>query len=277
MKAPNSRSYWITVTLILIVYGLFTLVPIAYLLVSAFKTQQQIYAGAASTFWFTPTLDSFRFIFETKPILAMLGNTLIVSVGSTVFSLFFGTIAAYALARFDFRGRDDLAFYILSIRMFPPIVAALPIFMIYNYLDMLDTRLGLIIAYTTFNLPFVVWMMTGFIKAVPLQLEEAAMIDGQSQLGAIRDILLPVLRPSLFAVSIFCLIFSWNEFLFALILTKSQAKTLPVAIPEFITWTEVGWNYVASAGVILVAPVLIFAFLAQKYMVRGMSMGAIKD
>ena len=207
----------------------------------------------------------------------MLGNTLIVSVGSTVFSLFFGTIAAYALARFDFRGRDDLAFYILSIRMFPPIVAALPIFMIYNYLDMLDTRLGLIIAYTTFNLPFVVWMMTGFIKAVPVQLEEAAMIDGQSQLGAIRDILLPVLRPSLFAVSIFCLIFSWNEFLFALILTKSQAKTLPVAIPEFITWTEVGWNYVASAGVILVAPVLIFAFLAQKYMVRGMSMGAIKD
>lgn len=277
MRAPKSRAYWGATWVILIVYGVFSLLPIAYLVVSSLKTQQQIYDGIGSTFWFTPTLDSFRFIFETKPILPMLFNTLVVSVGSTLFSLVFGTLAAYALARYRFRGRDDLAFYILSIRMFPPIVAALPIFMIFNHLNLLDTRLGLIIAYTSFNLPFVVWMMTGFIKSVPVQLEEAAMIDGQSQLGAIRDVLLPVLRPSILAVSIFCIIFSWNEFLFALILTKAKAKTLPVAIPEFITWTEVGWNYVAAAGVILVAPVLAFSFLAQKYMVRGMSMGAIKD
>lgn len=275
--APKSRFYWIACYTILAIYAVFTLLPIAYLVVSSFKTQPQIYAGISSTFWFTPTLDSYRFIFETKPILHMLVNTLIVSVGSTIFSLVFGTIAAYALARYKFRGRDDLAFYILSIRMFPPIVAALPIFMIFNSLNLLDTRIGLIIAYTSFNLPFVVWMMTGFIKAVPVQLEEAAMVDGQSQLGAIRDILIPVLRPSILAVAIFCIIFSWNEFLFALILTKSQAKTLPVAIPEFITWTEVGWNYVAAAGMVLVMPVLVFAFLAQRYMVRGMSMGAIKD
>ncbi len=275
--APKSRLYWIVCYFILALYGVFTLLPIAYLVVSSFKTQLQIYAGVSSTFWFTPTLESYRFIFETKPILHMLMNTLIVSVGSTVFSLVFGTIAAYALARYRFRGRDDLAFYILLIRMFPPIVAALPIFMIFNNLNLLDSKIGLIIAYTSFNLPFVVWMMTGFIKAVPVQLEEAAMVDGQSQLGAIRDILLPVLRPSILAVAIFCIIFSWNEFLFALILTKSQAKTLPVAIPEFITWTEVGWNYVAAAGMVLVMPVLIFSFLAQRYMVRGMSMGAIKD
>ena len=275
--APKSRAYWIACYAILAVYGLFTLLPIAYLVVSSFKTQQQIYAGVSTTFWFTPTLDSYRFIFDTKPILRMLGNTLVVSVGSTVFSLVVGTLAAYALARFRFRGRDDLAFYILSIRMFPPIVAALPIFMIFNNLNLLDSRIGLIIAYTSFNLPFVVWMMTGFIKAVPVQLEEAAMVDGQTQLGAIKDILIPVLWPSILAVAIFCIIFSWNEFLFALILTKSQAKTLPVAIPEFITWTEVGWNYVAAAGMVLVTPVLIFSFLAQRYMVRGMSMGAIKD
>ena len=275
--APKSRAYWIACYAILAVYGVFTLLPIAYLIVSSFKTQQQIYDGIASTFWFTPTLDSYRFIFETKPILQMLTNTAIVSVGSTLFSLVFGTIAAYGLARYNFRGRDDLAFYILSIRMFPPIVAALPIFMIFNSLNLLDSKIGLIIAYTSFNLPFVVWMMTGFIKSVPVQLEEAAMVDGQSQLGAIRDILIPVLRPSILAVGIFCIIFSWNEFLFALILTKSQAKTLPVAIPEFITWTEVGWNYVAAAGMVLVAPVLVFSFLAQRYMVRGMSMGAIKD
>lgn len=275
--APKSRLFWIVFYGILSVYALFTLLPIVYLLVSSLKTQQQIYDGIGSTFWFTPTLDSFRFIFETKPILELLKNTLIVSVGSTVFSLIFGTMAAYGLARYRFRGRDDLAFYILSIRMFPPIVAALPIFMIFNTLDLLDTKLGLIIAYTTFNLPFVVWMMTGFIKAVPVQMEESAMVDGQSQLGAIFDILIPILRPSLIAVGIFCIIFSWNEFLFALILTKSAAKTLPVVIPEFITWTEVGWNYVAAAGVVLVMPVLIFAFLAQRYMVRGMSMGAIKD
>lgn len=275
--APKSRLYWIVLYGLLSVYGVFTLLPIVYLVVSSFKTQQQIYAGIGTTFWFVPTLDSYRFIFETKPILSLLMNTLVVSVGSTIISLIFGTMAAYALARYRFRGRDDLAFYILSIRMFPPIVAALPIFIIFNSLHLLDSRIGLIIAYTTFNLPFVVWMMTGFIKAVPIQLEEAAMVDGQSQLRAIWDILIPVLRPSLIAVAIFCLIFSWNEFLFALILTKSAAKTLPVAIPEFITWTEVGWNYVAAAGVVLVMPVLIFAFLAQRYMVRGMSMGAIKD
>jgi len=275
--APKSRFYWIACYTILAIYAVFTLTPIAYLVVSSFKTQQQIYDGISSTFWFTPTLDSYRFIFETKPILSLLMNTLVVSVGSTIISLVFGTIAAYALARYKFRGRDDLAFYILSIRMFPPIVAALPIFIIFNNLNLLDSRIGLIIAYTSFNLPFVVWMMTGFIKAVPVQLEEAAMVDGQSQLGAIRSILIPVLRPSILAVAIFCIIFSWNEFLFALILTKSQAKTLPVAIPEFITWTEVGWNYVAAGGMVLVMPVLIFSFCAQRYMVRGMSMGAIKD
>jgi len=275
--APKSRFYWVACYTVLAIYAVFTLVPIAYLAVSSFKTQQQIYDGISSTFWFTPTLASYRFIFETKPILGLLVNTLVVSVGSTIISLVFGTIAAYALARYTFRGRDDLAFYILSIRMFPPIVAALPIFIIFNQLNLLDSRIGLIIAYTSFNLPFVVWMMTGFIKAVPVQLEEAAMVDGQSQLGAIRDILIPVLRPSILAVAIFCIIFSWNEFLFALILTKSQAKTLPVAIPEFITWTEVGWNYVAAGGMVLVMPVLIFSFCAQRYMVRGMSMGAIKD
>jgi len=275
--APKSRLYWIVCYVILGIYAVFTLLPITYLIVSSFKTQQQIYDGVGTTFWFAPTLDSYRFIFSTKPMLQMLGNTLIVSVGSTVISLAIGTLAAYALARFTFRGRDHLAFYILSIRMSPPIVAALPIFMIFNHLNLLDTKIGLIIAYTTFNLPFVIWMMTGFIKAVPVHLEEAAMVDGQSRLGAIRDILLPVLTPSILAVGIFCLIFSWNEFLFALILTKSQAKTLPVAIPEFITWTEVGWNYVAAAGMILVMPVLVFSFCAQRYMVRGMSMGAIKD
>jgi multiple sugar transport system permease protein len=275
--APKSRFYWFVCYSVLVIYAIFTLVPIAYLVVSSFKTQQQIYDGVASTFWFRPTLYSYHFIFETKPILHMLANTLIVSVGSTIFSLVFGTLGAYALARYRFTGRDDIAFYILSIRMFPPIVAALPIFMIFHTLNLLDTRIGLIIAYTSFNLPFVVWMMTGFIKAVPVQMEEAAMVDGRSQLGAIRDILLPVLRPSIFAVAIFCIIFSWNEFLFALILTKSQAKTLPVALPEFITWTEVGWNYVAAAGMILVTPVILFSFLAQRYMVRGMSMGAIKD
>jgi len=275
--AKKSRFYRGACYTIIALYALFTLLPIAYLVVSSFKTQQQIYDGVASTFWFSPTLYSYRFIFETKPILHMLTNTLIVSVGSTIVSLVFGTIAAYALARYRFRGRDDLAFYILSIRMFPPIVAALPIFIIFNHLDLLDSKIGLIIAYTSFNLPFVVWMMTGFIKTVPVQLEEAAMVDGQSQLGAIRDILIPVLRPSILAVAIFCIIFSWNEFLFALILTKSQGKTLPVGIPEFITWTEVGWNYVAAAGMVLVMPMLIFSFCVQRYMVRGMSMGAIKD
>jgi multiple sugar transport system permease protein len=252
-------------------------VPVAYLITTSFKNQAQVYAGMEKMFWFQPTLDSFNFIFTQQPIFKLLFNTAIISISSTIFSLIIGTVAAYALARYKIRGRDDIAFYILSIRMFPPIVAALPIFMIFSNLGLLDTRIGLILAYTTFNLPFVVWMMIGFIKAIPFELEEAARVDGQSQLRVIKDILLPLLIPSLTAVAIFCIIFSWNEFLFALILTKKAAKTLPVAIPEFITWTEVGWNYVAAAGTTLVTPVLIFTFLIQRYMVTGLSMGAVKD
>jgi multiple sugar transport system permease protein len=252
-------------------------VPVAYLITTSFKNQAQVYAGMEKMFWFHPTLDSFKFIFIQQPIFKLLFNTAIISISSTFFSLIIGTTAAYALARFKIRGRDDIAFYILSIRMFPPIVAALPIFMIFSKFGLLDTRIGLILAYTTFNLPFVVWMMIGFIKAIPFELEEAARVDGQSQLRVLKDILLPLLIPSLTAVSIFCIIFSWNEFLFSLILTKKAAKTLPVAIPEFITWTEVGWNYVAAAGTTLVTPVLIFTFLIQRYMVTGLSMGAVKD
>lgn len=149
--------------------------------------------------------------------------------------------------------------------------------LIFNSLNLLDSKIGLIIAYTSFNLPFVVWMMTGFIQVGSRS--AARGCNGRRSVAAGRHPRYPDTgaAPSILAVGIFCIIFSWNEFLFALILTKSQAKTLPVAIPEFITWTEVGWNYVAAAGMVLVAPVLVFSFLAQRYMVRGMSMGAIKD
>ncbi len=255
---------------------LFAVFPIAWMVATAFKHKTDVFS-APPKFFFTPTLDHFHYIFTEAPILHYLGNTVVVSVITTIFSVVIGVFAAYALARYQFRGKEDLAFYILSIRMFPPIAAAIPIFVIMKNLGLLDTRTALIIAYTTFNLPFVVWMLRDFIASLPHELEEAAMVDGKSRMGAFFGVTFPLLVPSLAAVSILCLIFSWNEFLFALVLSQRTAKTLALGLTEFMTWREIGWGNIFATATILVGPVVVFSFMVQKYLVRGLTMGAVRQ
>ncbi len=254
----------------------FAVFPIAWMVSTAFKHKEDIFSSPPK-FFFTPTMDNFYHIFTEAPIWHYLQNTIIISVITTIFSIIVGVFAAYALARFRFRGKEDLAFYILSIRMFPPIAAAIPIFVIMKNLGLLDTRVSLIIAYTTFNLPFVVWMLRDFIASLPHELEEAAMVDGKSRMGAFFGVTFPLLMPSLAAVSILCLIFSWNEFLFALVLSQRNAKTLALGLTEFMTWREIGWENIFATATILVGPVVLFSFLVQKYLVRGLTMGAVRQ
>jgi multiple sugar transport system permease protein len=243
---------------------------------TSFKSRLDIYVMPPK-FVFMPTVEAWVLAFTKKPLFYYFMNSALIAVGSTVISLVFGTLAAYALARFRIPGSKDISFFILSIRMFPPIAAAIPIFISMQSVGLLDTRMGLIGAYTVFNLPFVVWMMREFIMAMPVEIEEAAMVDGLTRMQAFRRILLPLLRPSLVAVAIFCVIFSWSEFLFAFLLTQTEAKTMPVSISEFITWREVTWEQVSAAGTALVLPVLVFSFFVQKYLVRGLSFGAVKE
>ena len=204
---------------------------------------------------------------------------MIVAVCSTFCALVIGTIAAYALARLKMPGglNRKLSLWILSTRMFPPIVTAVPLFLMMRDLHLLNTRLSLIILYTGFNLPFVVWMMRGFFVEVPRELEDAAMIDGDTRLGALRRVLLPLVAPGLAATAVFCLIISWNEFLFALVLTQTDAAmTLPVGIAGRVTQYEIKWGVMSAAAVVAMLPILIFAMAVQRYLVRGLSLGAVK-
>ena len=161
--------------------------------------------------------------------------------------------------------------------MFPAIVTAVPLFLMMRDLRLLNTKASLIIVYTAFNLPFVVWMMRGFFDEVPRDLEEAALVDGDSRMGALVRVVLPLVAPGLAATAVFCLIVSWNEFLFALVLTQTDASmTLPVGIAGRVTQYEIKWGVMSAAGAVAIVPILVFAMAMQKYLVRGLSLGAVK-
>jgi multiple sugar transport system permease protein len=256
-----------------------TLAPIYWMITISFKREVDQFAVPPRWLSFAPTLEHYLDAFVTRSFGQYLLNSLVVAASSTVCALVLVTLAAYSLARFRLPGNLDrkLALWILSTRMFPAIVTAVPLFLIMRDLRLVNTRLSLIIVYTAFNLPFVVWMMRGFFAEIPRDLEEAAMVDGDSRLGALRRIVLPLVTPGLAATAVFCLIVSWNEFLFALVLTQTDdAMTLPVGIAGRVTQYGIKWGVMSAAAVVAMVPILAFAMSVQKYLVRGLSLGAVK-
>ena len=251
------------------------LFPIAWLLLASVKTQIDAIA-LPPVWWFQPTLDNFRTIFGEERFLHFLANSLVVAVVSTLLSLLVGFPAAYALARYRFRLRNDIAFWVISTQMLPPIAVALPYLLLMKSLGLIDTKTGLVIAHLTFNLPFAVWLLQGFIREVPPELDEAATVDGASVLRVMRDVVAPLVKPGLLATSIFCIITSWNEFMFALFLAPFEAKTLPVASVGLISFGSIYWGQIGAAASVIVVPVFLFALAAQRYLVRGLSFGAVK-
>jgi multiple sugar transport system permease protein len=255
------------------------LLPVYWLVTISLKTEADQFAAPPRWIGFTPTLAHYADTFGARSFGRYLLTSAVLAVCSTVCAMVLGTLAAYALARFRWPRKLDtrLAGWILSTRMFPPIVTAVPLFLLMRDLRLLNTLPALIIAYTGFNLPFVVWMMRGFFQEIPRDLEEAAMVDGDSRLGALWRVVLPLAAPGLAATAVFCLIMAWNEFLFALVLTQTDAAmTLPVGIAGRVTQYEIKWGAMSAAGVVAMLPILVFALAVQRYLVRGLSLGAVK-
>ena len=255
--------------------ALFFAFPIFRMVTSSFKSEVDI--SAYPPVWsFAPTLANYAQLFtELNAWQALLNSALIVGL-STCLAMAAGTMAAYALARFDVKGKEFLAFEILSIRMLPPIVSVIPMFIIARQLGIFDTPWLLIAAYALSGLPFVVWVMRVFIQDIPQSIEEAAMIDGCSRFETFWRVTLPLLLPGLAATMVIVFMFAWNEFLLASMLTSQEAKTLPVIAANAIKPKAIAWGLASAAGVMMSLPVVVLVLLMQRYLVRGLTLGAVK-
>lgn len=203
-------------------------------------------------------------------------NSLIVAITSTLLAVSLGTITAYGFSRFKVKGEADLLFFILSTRMLPPIVVAIPMFLMYRAVGLNDTHIGLIILYTAFNVSFAVWLMKGFMDEIPKEYEEAALVDGYTRMQAFFKIVLPEAATGIAATAVFCFITAWNEYAFALILTNRRAQTAPPFIPSQVGTGLQDWTVIAAGTVLFLLPVAIFTFLLRNHLLRGMSFGAIR-
>jgi ABC-type glycerol-3-phosphate transport system permease component len=228
-------------------------------------------------FLWTPTLENYARVLQGADFLRCLQNSLVTTGGAVLLSICVGVPAAYAFARFPFRGRSAAFFALLLMRMLPPIAVLVPMFVLFNKLGLTDTRLSVVLAYTTFSLPLIVWIMRGFFEDLPRELEESAWIDGAGRATAFRVVVLPLVRPGLVAASILTLVQAWNDFLFAAVLTNDRTRTLPVLMAAYSGGdTGVDWGPMTATGVLVVVPVILFAFAAQRHLVAGLSSGAVK-
>jgi multiple sugar transport system permease protein len=203
-------------------------------------------------------------------------NSVVVGGGATVLAVILGTLAAYAFSRFKIRGESDLMFFILSMRMLPPIVVLIPIFLMFTYANLRESYLGITLLYITTGLPFVVWMMKGFFDEIPREYEEAAMTDGYSRIEAIWKIVLPEALPAMLATAVFVLITAWNEFVFVQLLNPSRATTVPPFLYAIIGYGQIEWGRMAATSVVFLLPVVIFTFLVRNHLLRGVTFGAVR-
>ena len=247
--------------------------PFLWLVQMSFRPNDDIFGYSLA---FLPTLEHYRALW-TGSFPGSFVNSIVVSLASTTLALLLGVPAAYALARARFRRGRQIALWILATRMAPPIAFTIPFFLAYRYAGLLDTQIGLIIVYLTFNLALVIWMMQGFFEGVPTALEEAAWIDGCGVWEAFLRVSLPLSAPGLAATAVLCFILSWNDFFYALILTRTNASTAPVAIVNFIQYTGWEWGRIAAAATLVMLPVVVFSLLVRNYLVRGLTAGGTKE
>ena len=240
--------------------------------------KSQADALAVPPVWvFTPTLSHYIDALFEHDVAHSLLNSLIVASSATFLSLLLGTPAAYALARFEFRGKEDLWFWFISNRMISPIVLALPVYILSRQTGLLNTRIVLVLIYLTFNLPIVVWICTDQFRSIPPDIEQSARLEGANQFDIFWRIYLPLGIPGVAVSAIFAFIFSWNELLYALVLITSQGlKTAPVVATNFMSGYELPWGKIMATGTVIVLPVTVFALLVSRHMVRGLTMGATK-
>jgi multiple sugar transport system permease protein len=252
-----------------------TLFPIYWIATASFKTELALYAKPPQ--WlFTPMLDNYTRVLTNIPFVQYLKNSLVIAIGTTIGSLVLGTLAGYGFARYRFRLSEAVRFLVLVMRMAPRVVLVVPYYLLMQRLGLLDTYTGLLIAYVSFALPFSIWLLIGFFVDVPLEVEEAAMIDGCSPLGVLLKIVIPIAAPGLVVAAIFAFLAAWNEFLFALILSGVEAKTLPVVIAGLNTDAGPLYGEMSAAAVMVMLPNILMTLALQRYLVRGLSLGAVK-
>ena len=284
-----SRRLRMTLTYtLLIVWTVICLFPIYWLVITSIKQPIAVFQGPKYFPWvdFKLTLDAWKFLLTgptSRQVIRSWTNSAILAIGSAALAVALGALAGYGLTRFRYRvpglgwRNDNIAFWIISQRMLPPVVVILPFMIMYRFLGLIDTRHGMILAYTVFNLPFAVWILRDFFAGLPIDLEESALIDGASRLQAFRKIVLPLSTPGLVATFLFCMMFSWNDYLFALMLTFSRSSTLPMFIAGEGTQSYgPQWWYLSALSLLAVAPMVIVALLVERYITRGLVVGAIK-
>lgn len=253
------------------------LFPIFWMVLTSFKLQTDIFTVPPKLF-FSPTISTYVDYMQRADVVNRMVNTVIVAIGAGVVSIVVGSMAGYALARIRLRGAATIGLLILLSRGVPPIALAVPMFLVARRFGLIDQHITLILAYCTFLVPYVMWLMRGFFISLPKELEESAMIDGCSRFGAFLKIIVPISLPGILSTLIFSMILAWEELLFALVLTNRFASTMPVAIAGLAGDTENGANWAAltAVGTITVVPVVIFALLVQKWLIRGLADGATK-
>jgi multiple sugar transport system permease protein len=305
--APSRRARAVAAVLV-VTYAVVTMVPLAWIVLTSLKSPPDSISYPPKIL-FAPTLEGYCNLFTTRSrqtpeYIAALPpavgtcdeitrsrnmvvagpsnyvprfvNSLVIAFGSTALSVFLGTIAAYGFSRFKVPLKDDLLFFILSTRMMPPIAVAIPIYLMYRELGLSDTKLGMILLYTAVNVSLAVWLLKGFIDEIPREYEEAAMIDGYTRLQAFRKVVLPQATTGIVATAIFCLIFAWNEYAFAVLLTSGEAQTAPPFIPIIIGEGGQDWPAVAAGTTLFLIPILVFTVLLRKHLLRGITFGAVR-
>jgi multiple sugar transport system permease protein len=304
-SSPRGRAFAATVV---IAYALVTIVPLLWIGATAFKSPSDSIAYPPKVL-FEPSLEGYVNLFtvrsrQTPDFIASLPpadswyerlvrshnmviagpskvvprfvNSLVIGFGSTFLAVFLGTLAAYAFSRFRVPLADDLLFFILSTRMMPPVAVAIPIYLMYRELHLTDTHIGMILLYTAVNVSLAVWLLKGFIDEIPREYEEAALVDGYTRLQAFRKVVLPQAVTGIAATAIFCLIFSWNEYAFAVLLTSGDAQTMPPFIPFIIGEGGQDWPAVAAATTLFLVPIVVFTILLRRHLLRGITFGAVR-
>lgn len=272
--AQKRRLVQIVQTVVILAAAAVMIVPIIWIFLAAFKTHVDVYQ---LKIFFNPTLKNFLTVFETPYSLGgKLFNSTIVAGATVAIAIPVATCAAYSFSRFRLRGELTMLVLILATQFVPAVVIVLPFFVMFRDIGLLDTRVGLIMVNLAIVMPFAIWMIKGFIDGIPIDTEEAALVDGSTRLQVIRNIVLPLAAPGLITSGIFCFIIAWNEFLFALILTNKDAVTLPIGLALFKAEEGDLWNLLSAAGIIIMLPMFVLALIIRNHFVQGMTMGAVR-
>jgi multiple sugar transport system permease protein len=256
------------------VITLIFLFPVYWLFIISFKTPEEIFAYPPVWYPKSIQFDNYGVLFKDGDAITV-WNSLVLAGISTVIAMVLGTMCAYSLVRFK-TGGENLAVWIISQRMMPPIAIVFPIFLVYVFLGWVDSYIGMIILYTAFSLPYVIWMMRGYIEDIPLELEESALVDGLTRWQVLWRVVFPMARTGLFATSVFTFVFAWNDFLFALVLTRTEVITYTVQVTHYFGGQSNFWAKIAAMSVLGTIPVFFAVATLQRYLVRGISMGAVK-